>query len=253
MVFGYIYCSNFLLIIRVHLHALQPLRTVKKEQPPPKPTRRRSKANHDQGRRELLQHAWDIYRAQGLAGLTVRAITQAMGMSPMAFYSYFPSKQALVQALWVDIYQELLEMLLAAGRESRSPVQTMRAHAEAYITYWEQHPDHYRLVFGAIDTPNDEFTEIRSEPVYSQSIELTRERLVACAGGAEVAQSDSTPIVGLMISKAIGYLQVRTSATRIRVASTASFRQLVIDDIVNGAERAVLAVAGAARSALTRD
>jgi AcrR family transcriptional regulator len=225
---------------------------VKNERQPPKPTRRRSKANHDQGRRELLQHAWDIYRAQGLEGLTVRAVTQAMGMSPMAFYSYFPSKQALVQALWVDIYQELLDLLLAAGRDSRSPVQTMRAHAEAYIAYWEQHPEHYRLVFGAIDAGDDEFTEIRSEPVYSQAVELARERVVACAGGAEVAQADSTPIVGLMIAKAIGYLQVRTSATRIRIAATAQFRQMVIDDIVSGAERAVLAAAGAPRAALPR-
>jgi hypothetical protein len=128
----------------------------------------------------------------------------------------------------------------------------MRAHAEAYIAYWEQHPEHYRLVFGAIDAGDDEFTEIRSEPVYSQAVELARERVVACAGGAEVAQADSTPIVGLMIAKAIGYLQVRTSATRIRIAATAQFRQMVIDDIVSGAERAVLAAAGAPRAALPR-
>ena len=102
--------------------------TMINDTPAPKARRRRSAASQTEFRQELLARAKELYRTQGYAALTVRAMTQAMGMSPMAFYSYFPSKQALVGHIWVDIFRELLDELLAAGRDSGSPRETLRAH-----------------------------------------------------------------------------------------------------------------------------
>jgi AcrR family transcriptional regulator len=206
----------------------------------PKSTRRRSPASQAEFRQEMLLRAKEIYRNQGYAALTVRAMTQAMGMSPMAFYSYFPSKQALVGHIWVDIFRELMDELLAAGRDSGSPRQTLRAHVTAFIEYWERHNDHYRMVYGVDGrTQSDVEPDIANDPVYTQVIDLFRERVVACAVNGSVPEQDARQITGLVMVKLLGYLHARLGLRRGAAENEPAFRELLIHDVVKAAERAV--------------
>jgi AcrR family transcriptional regulator len=206
----------------------------------PKARRRRSAASQNEFRQELLARAKEIYRTQGYAGLTVRAMTQAMGMSPMAFYSYFPSKQALVGHIWVDIFRELLHVLLAAGRDSGSPRETLRAHVVAFIEYWEQHPDHYRMVYGADGRASTEDEpDVSADPVYAQVLDLFRERVVACAVNGSVPEAEARQITSLVMVKLLGYLHALLGMRRGGRVADAAFRQLLLHDVVKAAERSV--------------
>ena len=220
--------------------------------PAPKARRRRSAASQTEFRQELLTRAKEIYRTQGYAALTVRAMTQAMGMSPMAFYSYFPSKQALVGHIWVDIFRELLDELLAAGRDSGSPRETLRAHVVAFIEYWERHADHYRMVYGSDGhTANDDEPDIASDPVYAQVIDLFRERVVGCAINGSVPDADARQITALVMVKLLGYLHALLGLRRGALVGDTQFRQLLVFDVVKAAERAVFdAVRRAEKAAL---
>ena len=218
----------------------------------PKATRRRSAASQAEFRQQLLARAKDIYRTQGYAALTVRAMTQAMGMSPMAFYSYFPSKQALVGHIWVDIFRELLDELLGAGRDSGSPRERLRAHVVAFIDYWDEHQDHYRMVYGTDGRgPDTEQPDIAADPVYAQVIDLFRERVVACAIHGSVPEADARRITGLVMVKLLGYLHALLGVPGGAMVADPEFRQLLIYDVVKAAERSVFdAVRRAEKAAL---
>ncbi|MET3579066.1 AcrR family transcriptional regulator [Mesorhizobium robiniae] len=58
-------------------------------------------------RRALLDHAARLAAAQGLAAVTVQAVADAAGVTKGGFIHHFPSKQALIDA----VFQELLDAI----------------------------------------------------------------------------------------------------------------------------------------------
>ena len=206
---------------------------------PPKATRRRSPESQQQFRDELVQQAREIYRTRGYEALTVRAVTEAVGMSPMAFYAYFPTKQALVRHIWLDIFRELFDALLGAGRGARSPLETLRAHAQANLDYWEDHEDHFRMVYlSSADAPGRQSVELDGVPLYVQLLDLLRERVVGCVGERPTSEAELQLLVDLVRTKLFGYLFTTIAVRRYALVDKAALKSLVIDDIVQTVGRA---------------
>ncbi len=157
----------------------------------------------------------------------------------MAFYSYFPSKQALIREIWVDIFQELLHALLAAGRASGSPSQTLRTHVHAYIDYFEGHVDHYRIIYGTEWKSGVDEPDVTTDPVYTRMMDLFRERVVACAVGGSVPEADARNIAGVVKIKLLGFLQARLGTLRNHFAANPTIKQMYAEDIVRSVECAV--------------
>ena len=66
-------------------------------------------------RRRLLEAGLDLVHARGFAASGVKDITDAAGVPKGSFYAYFPSKEALAEAIlehyWSDIETRLLPIL----------------------------------------------------------------------------------------------------------------------------------------------
>jgi TetR/AcrR family transcriptional repressor of nem operon len=66
-------------------------------------------------RRRLLEAGLDLVHARGFAASGVKDITDAAGVPKGSFYAYFPSKEALAEAIlehyWSDIATRLLPIL----------------------------------------------------------------------------------------------------------------------------------------------
>lgn len=216
---------------------------------PRKTTRRRSPQSQALFREQLVAQAKAIYAAKGYEGLTVRAVTEAFGMSPMAFYAYFPDKQALVRTIWVDIYRGMLGALLAAG-PGASPIDKVRAHAQTIIDYWESHADDFRVVYltstrgGRLDPG-----ELTDEPVYSQLVALLGERLLACAHGRPVPPPQLQLLADFVRLKIFGYLFVALGLERYTLAERSQLRKMVVDDVVATVERTLQGTHPARRAA----
>jgi AcrR family transcriptional regulator len=58
-------------------------------------------------RAEILSAARDLIREEGYQGLTLRRLAQRMEFSPIALYSYFADKQALLTALALEGFEKL--------------------------------------------------------------------------------------------------------------------------------------------------
>src|SRR5690242_14081023 len=63
---------------------------------------RRSRA-----RREILDAAWEEMARAGVAALSVREVARAVGIRQQSLTYYFPTKQALLDALFADGFTNL--------------------------------------------------------------------------------------------------------------------------------------------------
>jgi AcrR family transcriptional regulator len=206
---------------------------------PAKRTRRRSPESREELRNELVACAKALYREQGYEALSIRTLTDSVGMSPMSFYVYFASKQELIRHIWVDILSELLEDLTAVGRGRRSPLGIMEAHADAYLGYWEAHPQHYQMIYLSDVLPAaDEPVSVGEDPVYLRLVELTRERMLACCHGRTVSEKNLRMAADHMFVKGLGYLHATLAVARYKFSDHAKLRRSVVKDMVDTVVRA---------------
>lgn len=203
-------------------------------------TRRRSADSQREFRDELVRQAKRLYQAHGPGGVSMRGLSEAVGVSPMALYGYFESKQALVRHIWVDIFRELYDAMREAGRDAATPLEALRAQVQAHLGYWEQHVDHFRIVYLAGPPGSSQaLPDLSEEPMYRELMALSGERVRACAGQRPVDDEALLAIVDLMRIKQFGYLFMTLALQRYPVRDRDALRQRVVDDIVQGVQRAL--------------
>ena len=69
--------------------------------------------------REIVDAAWEVARAQGLAQVTLRDIAERVGMKAPSLYSHVNSKNAIYDAMFAQAWTECREVMMAM--EARCP------------------------------------------------------------------------------------------------------------------------------------
>jgi AcrR family transcriptional regulator len=114
---------------------------------PPQPRRRdRRRARHEETKQEILDTAWSMVRADGLAALSLRALAHAVGMEPQSLYTYFTSKNALYDRMFADGNQELARRF-ADTEIPGDPRGALRATAHLFVEFAAQDQARYQLLF----------------------------------------------------------------------------------------------------------
>ncbi len=197
--------------------------------PAAKRARRRSLESQAEFKAEMLAFAKGLYRDQGWEAVSIRAVTDAFGMSPMSFYGYFDSKQDLIKHILIDVFDELLQRLLACTDGRGSPLRLLEAHVRAYIDYWESHPQHYRMVYvAAAGLPGEAAVKFDEDPVYQRLLALGRERVMACARGPATPPTALQMAPDLLFVKALGYLHATLAVERYAVVDRRRLRREII-------------------------
>src|SRR3954454_14849059 len=75
---------------------------------PPKRDRRAER--REATKAEILDAAWEMVRAEGLAGLSLRDLARRVGMQAPSLYSYFASKNAIYDAMFAQGALQYLEV-----------------------------------------------------------------------------------------------------------------------------------------------
>lgn len=100
---------------------------------------------------EILAAAWELAREHGLAGLSLRDLGARVGMKAQSLYSYFPSKQAIHDAMFRQGYEQFIRDTAIAepvGRVTRAKVrQTSIAAAYAFFDFCTADPARFQLLF----------------------------------------------------------------------------------------------------------
>jgi AcrR family transcriptional regulator len=98
-------------------------------------------------RARITDAARALFLGEGYRAVSMRRIATAVGCSPMTLYGYFPAKIDLLGQLWKDVFTRLFTDLDRIGRDGPAPFSALKLVSCAYVRYWVDHPDHYRMVF----------------------------------------------------------------------------------------------------------
>jgi AcrR family transcriptional regulator len=79
----------------------------------------------------IVASAWELAREHGIAGISLRELARAVGMRQPSLYEYFPSKDALYDAMFAHGNRQLLDRL-----ESLDLPTDPRAALKAFVREW---------------------------------------------------------------------------------------------------------------------
>ena len=107
-------------------------------------------------RERILQAAVKVLAARGQAALTVRAVAQEVGASTTGIYTWFGSKEGLLEAIYVDGFRRFHAFVGRPTAEGLATPDGARAGIERMAhRYWEwalANPTHYVLMFAGVPT-----------------------------------------------------------------------------------------------------
>ncbi len=87
----------------------------------------------DGRRRQILTEAALLFGRQGFERTSVRDIAAAVGMLPGSVYYYFPSKDALLAAVYEDAIDHMIAAIDAATQAYSDPWDRLEAAATAHL------------------------------------------------------------------------------------------------------------------------
>jgi len=139
---------------------------------------RNTSYHHGNLRTALLERARIGLEAQGIEGLSLRALARELGVSQAAPYRHFSDKAALLGAVAAEGFREL-KRAVATGQAAAtaSPLDRLGKSGRAYVQFALGNPELFRLMFGARDFHGpEEFEEdelhVEAQSAYNQLFEI---------------------------------------------------------------------------------
>lgn len=115
----------------------------------PKPSGRPPRSADDIAafRAKVAKHALTLYRQEGFGAVSMRRLAQDVGCTPTTIYAHFDGKTDILRTLWADVLGEMAGNIGTDITVANTPSQALATAAHSFVSYWVDHPDHFRLVF----------------------------------------------------------------------------------------------------------
>lgn len=131
---------------------------------------------------EVMRLASHIIAQEGASGLSMRRLAQAAGCSTTVLYHLFGAKHGIVEALFLEGFQRLVDVQTALPSEA-DPRQRILALCRSYRQVALENPTHYAIMFGQAipdfqPSPEARQQALRSMQVLMQAIEMARQAAV---------------------------------------------------------------------------
>jgi AcrR family transcriptional regulator len=110
----------------------------------------RNACGHEASRMVLRDAAHDMIRTKGLEDFNMRALAKHIGLSPMAAYRYYGSKDLLIEDIRSSIKLSFAACLKDAAALAVNPVDQFEAMCCAYVDFALRNEQDYRLMFGSV-------------------------------------------------------------------------------------------------------
>jgi AcrR family transcriptional regulator len=147
----------------------------------PRPTKTDLEVEHVRGR--VCDAAEALFSRDGMENVGLRAIGSAIGLTGAALYRYFPQgRDEILAAIRARAFRELADLSEEAVASCGTPLERLRAVAEAYVGFAGQDAASYRLLFSGMQA--GDFPELRKE--------ARRAREVLFRVAQEAAHSDES-------------------------------------------------------------
>jgi AcrR family transcriptional regulator len=152
--------------------------------PPTAPRRHRARRGEGEKLREEILAAAErlLIETGDEDAVSIRAVADAVGVTPPSIYLHFEDKDALLFAICESHFAKLDAFMERAGAEASDPLDELRLRGRAYVQFGLAHPEQYRILFmrKPIATP-DEFQDerVRSSAAFDHHLEAVQRSIDA--------------------------------------------------------------------------
>jgi AcrR family transcriptional regulator len=102
----------------------------------------------EETRREILDAAWAMAAEHGLGGIALRELGARVGLRAQSLYSYFPSKHAILDAMFAQGASEFVASVRApSDAGSDDPRAVLREQARRMFAFCQESTPRYQLLF----------------------------------------------------------------------------------------------------------
>jgi len=115
-------------------------------------TRERRERERGETRDKILATAREMFEQEGYEAVTMRAIANRIEYTPTALYHHFRSKHDLLTELCASEFAKFGSRFRHAAKGT-DPIARLRAAAETYFRFAEEHPSQYRFLFMTVFSP----------------------------------------------------------------------------------------------------
>ena len=105
----------------------------------------RRQRERTQVREKILDAALEVFAKDGVDGVTMRALADAIEYSPPVIYAHFRDKDAIIQELCYRQLRHLAQIFGTFG--ALDPVERLRRIGYVYADFAVDHPSHFRFLF----------------------------------------------------------------------------------------------------------
>ena len=113
-----------------------------------RPRPRARKGEGERLREEILRATERLLIKTGdQEAVSIRAIAQAVGVTPPSIYLHFADKTELIFAVCTRHFQALDAAIEDAAAAATDPLDELRARGRAYVRFGLEHPEQYRILF----------------------------------------------------------------------------------------------------------
>jgi AcrR family transcriptional regulator len=152
----------------------------------------------DATRAALVRAARPLFAARGFAGVGAEEIVRAAGVTRGALYHQFGGKEGLLEAVYEQIEQELLERVgsrvTAAG--ATDPLAALAAGADSFLDACVE-PEVHRVVL--LDAPSVLGWERWREIGWRYGMGLTEAAVQAAIDAGQIAPQPARPLAHLLL------------------------------------------------------
>jgi AcrR family transcriptional regulator len=140
--------------------------------------RRASRGEGEQLREEIIAATKKLLAESGRADdVSIRAVADAVGVTPPSIYLHFADKNALIGAVVVDVLRELDDAMQLGAAGEATPLGRLRAYGLSYVRFAVTHPEQYRIAtMDPFPSPNMEVDEV----LRSSAFDHFRATVVEC-------------------------------------------------------------------------
>ena len=138
----------------------------------------RRQRNREEMQRAILDAARAVMREQGVAALSLREVARRVRMQAPSLYTYFPSKMALYDALFLEGIRTYATYLDRAIGGHTSFWDILQVWVETYMRFAQEHPELYQLCF---EHPVPGFVPSEASMAESRRLLVSSEELLAKA------------------------------------------------------------------------
>lgn len=189
-------------------------------------------------RAETLSAARKLIQEEGYEGLTIRKLATRMECSPMALYSYFADKQALLTALALEGFEKVAKRFDSTVH--RDPLTAVTKILLDYIAYAQENPNEYRILFLSVETLGE--LELSREDLQERNpaFRALFKRVEACIK-AGVLQGEAFAVSTVLWTAAHGAASLLITAQKFPFASRRRYAEEVVATILSGVQNRAIA------------